>query len=131
MKLVTTITGCRLNNNDYLDELSNDDNVEIFYYVNDGIYGSLSNIIYEKATYRVSCLRQNNMKKNFDNEKEYNSSVYGPTCDSTDCLAKSIYLPQLDIGDNLWFHNIGAYSNTTATNFNGFKTTKYFYIWKD
>jgi ornithine decarboxylase len=66
-----------------------------------------------------------------DEEKEYTSAVFGPTCDSTDILSASVNLPRLEIGDYLWFHNVGAYSNSTSTNFNGFKTTKYFYIWKD
>ena len=141
MNLVTTIVGCRLNNIEYSDETptsSNEEpntdiigNVENFYYINDGIYGSLSNIIFEKANYRISCLRRHKQNSPLGEEKEYKSAVFGPTCDSTDRLATCIKLPLLEVGDYLWFHNVGAYSSSIATDFNGFKTTRYFYIWKD
>ena len=141
MNLVTTIVGCRLNNYDYSDRMPVSgnqssytdiiENAENFYYINDGIYGSLSNIIFEKATYRVSCMRKHEKDPLQVEERQYSSAVFGPTCDSTDNLVKCINLPLLKIGDYLWFHNVGAYSSSIATNFNGFKTTKYFYIWKD
>jgi ornithine decarboxylase len=94
--------------NNHQSNIINLDNIENVYYINDGIYGSLSNIIYEKTVYLVSCLRQVYRELIPDEEKEYISAVFGPTCDSTDILSASVNLPRLEIGDCLWFHSIGA-----------------------
>ncbi|UJR18566.1 hypothetical protein I4U23_005473 [Adineta vaga] len=141
MDLVASVIGCRLDNKKYFDVFSDIDSnhldinqmqlVENSYYLNDGIYGSLSNILYEKATYRVCCLRKRQRNLTQYKEKKYRSAVFGPTCDSFDCLSISVNLPLLEIGDCLLFYNVGAYTSATSTNFNGFKTNKYFYIWKD
>lgn len=141
MNLVTSIIGVRMENRSYSDlclvgegkDLSTtvSGNAEIFYYINDGIYGSLSNIIYEKAVYQVTYVHKHSQNDPECDEKEYDSAVFGPTCDSHDCLSPSVNLPLLKIGDYLWFYNVGAYSTSISTNFNGFNTKKYFYIWKD
>ena len=126
MNLVTSIISCRFNNRIYFNDSSIEmSHVENVYYINDGIYGSLSSILYEKAIYKLSCL------KKYDQEKTYRSAIFGPTCDSSDCLSTSIHLPLLDVGDHLLIYNIGSYSDVCSTNFNGFQTKKYFYIWKD
>ena len=56
------------------------------------------------------------------------STLWGPTCDSVDFVMKTVMLPKLDIGDWLYFTNMGAYTFSTASAFNGmFKTTGYYY----
>ncbi|KAK6366147.1 Ornithine decarboxylase [Lithohypha guttulata] len=48
-------------------------------------------------------------------------SIWGPTCDGIDVISESCYLPgTLDIGDWLYFENMGAYTKCSATRFNGF-----------
>jgi len=56
-----------------------------------------------------------------DNENIQKSSLFGPTCDSIDVVCKDIDLPELDIGDWLYFLNMGAYTLASASSFNGFK----------
>jgi ornithine decarboxylase len=141
MNLVTSIIGLRLNNKAYSDRVPNDANNEInvnstenaenFYYINDGIFGSFANIIYENAVYRADCLRKHRRGSSQWQLTLYNSAVFGPTCDSSDCLSPSVDLPLMNIGDYIWFYHVGAYSCSASTNFNGFNTKKYFYIWKD
>jgi len=47
--------------------------------------------------------------------------LFGPTCDSTDCLPGAVDLPEaIAPGDHLEFGCIGAYSLTGRTDFNGF-----------
>jgi len=47
--------------------------------------------------------------------------LFGPTCDSTDMLPGAVDLPMgIQPGDHLEFREIGAYSLTGRTNFNGF-----------
>lgn len=38
------------------------------------------------------------------------SQVWGPTCDSADCVYKDVLLPELRNGDWLMFPNAGAYT---------------------
>ena len=70
---------------------------------------------------------------NEENKKgdQFKSVIFGPTCDSIDCIAHMIDLPLLEIGDVLWFPDVGSYTNASASNFNGFRTTKYVFIWKN
>ena len=45
-----------------------------------------------------------------------------------DCIANNINLPELDIGDYIYAENMGAYTVSCATNFNGFTPAKVKYI---
>ena len=48
-------------------------------------------------------------------------TIFGPTCDSTDLLPHTVALPaNAGEGDWIEFGQIGAYSNSMATRFNGF-----------
>jgi len=86
-------------------------------YINDGIYGSLSEMAVARMRLPVRLIR-------LDGEpsaqmKEY--TVYGPTCDSVDVLPSRFLLPA-DVREDDWIEigQIGAYSNANATRFNGF-----------
>jgi hypothetical protein len=97
------------------------------YYINDGIYGTFNAIIFDHKVFIVHYLR---LKKNNNKDEQFKSVIFGPTCDSIDCIAHLIDLPLLDIGDVLWFPDVGSYTNASASNFNGFQTKKYVFIWK-
>lgn len=58
----------------------------------------------------------------------YKSIVWGPTCDSLDQVCDNVQLPDMDIGDLLLFENMGGYTLTIASTFNGFPkaVVKYF-----
>ena len=50
------------------------------------------------------------------------ASIWGPTCDSIDCVCPDIELAaQLEVGDWLGFENMGAYTICAASQFNGFE----------
>lgn len=56
------------------------------------------------------------------------SSVWGPTCDSIDCVCPSVPLPStLEVGDWLGFRGMGAYTICAASRFNGFETSNVIY----
>jgi hypothetical protein len=67
-----------------------------------------------------------------DNEGEdnklYPSTLFGPTCDSMDVIARSVLLPKLKTGDWLYFQNMGAYTCAAASGFNGFAPTQKIYV---
>ena len=49
-----------------------------------------------------------------------NGLIMGRTCDSVDIIARSESMEELEVGDWLWFPEMGSYTNATANEFNGF-----------
>ena len=88
-------------------------------YLNDGVYGNFSNIIFDHQHPTAQVLHAN---RSADTNKLIEYSIWGPTCDGIDVISEHCYLPgTLDIGDWLFFENMGAYTKCSATRFNGFK----------
>ncbi|KAK6352982.1 hypothetical protein TWF696_004972 [Orbilia brochopaga] len=55
-------------------------------------------------------------------------TVWGPTCDSSDVILKSAWLPRgIEVGDWFVFKGLGAYSVCMRNPFNGFSTEHEFY----
>jgi ornithine decarboxylase len=105
------------------------------YYINDGVYGSFNSLIFDHAivSYPTFVVKDQNGNSFVKDAQEINStlhesSIWGPTCDSMDCLTKSIKLPDLSVGDWLIFDNMGAYTLVAASRFNGMNLPKVFYI---
>ncbi|KAF2896619.1 hypothetical protein ILUMI_09562 [Ignelater luminosus] len=88
---------------------------QYLYYVNDGVYGSLS------MTISANVIKVPKLLKKYPNEKTYPSVIWGPTCDSTDHLIKDMLLPELKLGDWIVFTDMGAYTLTLVTPFNSFE----------
>lgn len=87
-------------------------------YINDGLYGAFWELRFKGHT-RYPCQSFRNGKALHGDSKSFR--VFGPTCDSSDQLPESIELPSdIDIGDHIEFGNIGAYSLSGRTTFNGF-----------
>ncbi len=80
-----------------------------WYYLDDGVYGCLSGIVYDHCKYQFKVLK---------NGQTQLSTLAGPTCDSFDVISLSEELPELQFGDIVYIENIGAYSIATATHFN-------------
>jgi ornithine decarboxylase len=90
-----------------------------FYYINDGVYNTLSGVIFDHCVYHFNAFKKG---------KTFVSAVVGPTCDALDTVSISENLPDLEVGDLLYVNNIGAYSSASATNFNGFAKAKILHI---
>jgi len=90
-------------------------NHTFLYYINDGVYQSFNCIFFDHASPQPELLK--------DKSKEtlYKSTLFGPTCDSMDCVAKGIMIPELDVAEFIFFRNMGAYTCAAASPFNGFK----------
>ncbi|KIX00407.1 uncharacterized protein Z518_10546 [Rhinocladiella mackenziei CBS 650.93] len=85
-------------------------------YLNDGVYGNFSNIIFDHQHPVPQVLSAASA-----DEKLVEYSIWGPTCDGIDVISDRYFLPGvLDIGDWLFFENMGAYTKCSATKFNGF-----------
>ncbi|KAL9938132.1 hypothetical protein V8E36_002755 [Tilletia maclaganii] len=59
-------------------------------------------------------------------------SVWGPTCDSIDCVKELAYLPQgLEVGDWLVYSDMGGYTLCAASSFNGLRPSEVRYTFGD
>ncbi|EJN6826651.1 type III PLP-dependent enzyme [Vibrio cidicii] len=86
---------------------------QIWYYLDDGIYGSFSGLMFDDAKYPLVTTKQGG--------ELLPSVLSGPTCDSVDVIAENIMLPKLENGDLVIGRTMGAYTSATATDFNFFK----------
>ena len=87
-----------------------------YYYLNDGVYGDFSGMVFDHCRYEFKTLRRG---------QKFLSALAGPTCDSFDTLSLNEEIPELYVGDVVYVKNIGAYSCASATaNFNGFAPAK-------
>ncbi|MFH1995771.1 MAG: type III PLP-dependent enzyme [Candidatus Omnitrophota bacterium] len=87
-----------------------------YYYLNDGIYGDFSGMVFDHCRYEFKTLRRG---------QKFLSTLAGPTCDSLDTLSANEEIPELYVGDVVYVKNIGAYSSASATpGFNGFPPAK-------
>ncbi|CAJ2635762.1 unnamed protein product [Trifolium pratense] len=95
------------------------------YWIDDGIYGTLSTVVYDYFIVTCSTLRFGSKpdEVTYKDTKTYPSTVFGPTCDSTDTVLKEYSLPELEMNDWLVFSNMGAYTSSLGTNFNGFSSS--------
>ncbi|XP_050575806.1 ornithine decarboxylase 2-like [Bombus affinis] len=57
-------------------------------------------------------------------DAKFLSYVWGPTCDSMDCILKNVMLPEFHQGDWLAWMDIGSYSICLSSPFNGFSPPK-------
>jgi ornithine decarboxylase len=102
--LVTQVTGRAFRSN------------KNYYYLNDGVYGDFSGMVFDHCKYEFKTLRRG---------QRFLSALAGPTCDSFDTLSLDVEIPELYVGDVVYVKNIGAYSSASAVaNFNGFAPAK-------
>ena len=94
-------------------------------YINDGTYGSLFDagvLNFVLPTRKITNGRMNSKKLTA-------YSLYGPTCDSADFMKGPFVLPNnLKEGDYIEIGQLGAYSLTFRTKFNGFYSDKIFEV---
>ena len=82
------------------------------YTLDESIYGQFSCVPYDHATPQMGLLKAGGVHGK--------AIVFGRTCDSLDWIANSDSMPEMSVGDWLYFPNMGAYTSSTSTEFNGF-----------
>ncbi|MFG6490941.1 type III PLP-dependent enzyme [Microbacterium sp. P03] len=93
-----------------------------WYYIDDGVYGSYSNIVAEDVhplVFGVDEVLQDEEPVAQAGNTRRRVTLGGPTCDSADVIARVVPLPDLRVGDLLVSPAMGAYTSVTATTFNG------------
>lgn len=102
-------------------------------YLNDGVYGNFSSIMFDHQHPIPQVLKAGNAVHHLADtsgqgdcsrragKRDIEYSVWGPTCDGIDCISESWSSTHtLDVGDWLFFEEMGAYTKCSATKFNGF-----------
>jgi ornithine decarboxylase len=91
-------------------------------YVDDGVYGSFNNVIYDHATPKPIRLCAAVAAAAHAGDKEIPTAVFGPTCDGLDqmCSLDSTMLAHCNVGEWLLWENMGAYTHTASYVFNGY-----------
>ncbi|CAF9905663.1 MAG: Ornithine decarboxylase [Alectoria fallacina] len=85
-------------------------------YLNDGVYGNFSSLIFD---HQIASPRILSKRDRSTRSTEY--SLWGPSCDGIDRVTEICTLHGvLDVGDWLYFEEMGAYTKCSATKFNGF-----------
>lgn len=91
-----------------------------YIYLNDGLYGTLHDMLYKMQHIDVKTLHENCNKNRI-------TTLFGPTCDSIDTVAKDLELCELDIGD--WISISGnKFCPNTLTYFNSFDSSIILYL---
>ena len=116
-----------------------DSTKKYMYYVSDGTYGTFNCIFYDhwelkNLTYLIKDKKSKSedlilmSKENLRFSKKFLSTIWGPTCDSLDCIKKNFPMPELQIGDWLIFEEFGAYTISAGCEFNGFPRPSIYYF---
>jgi ornithine decarboxylase len=92
------------------------------YTVDESVYGLFSNIPFDGFRPEFKLLATDAEKRD-----RVPATVFGRTCDSADCLAEDVTLPELHVGDRLQVENMGAYTLVSASEFNGFPKARRVY----
>jgi len=89
------------------------------YFIDDSVYHTFSGIIFDHCQYHLNAFKKG---------KTEVCAVFGQTCDGLDTISQSEELPDLEIEELVYSENIGAYSNASATWFNGFPPAKVVHV---
>lgn len=121
--VAVNIIGKRIDHDHSHDERANTNlpiGAKFMYYLNDGVHGNFYLAGRDPGRY---------VPLHFKNDPcLYSSSVWGPTCDPFDLIHENIQLPEHNVGEWLYFSNMGAYTFTISTSFNNMQTVKQNFI---
>jgi ornithine decarboxylase len=93
---------------------------QIWHYLDDGVYGSYSNVMTEDVHPPILALRELTGEGDTGYEPV---TLAGPTCDSADVIARDYPMPPLEVGDVVVSPMMGAYTAVTSSRFNGIPAT--------
>ena len=85
--------------------------------LDDGIYSNFYNKRIEKQ--KIEPLPISMHGCDFSTAPKSKATLFGPTCDSVDCLGDNFELPRMEIGDWIKFENCGYRCCCCSTRFNG------------
>ena len=96
---------------------------EVALYINDGVYGSFNCVVFDHQMVTPKPLSPSPAARTVA------TKLFGPTCDSIDVVMACTRLPEMHVGDWLWFPGMGAYTRCAASRFNGQGDHDVYYVW--
>lgn len=93
---------------------------EFRYTIDESLYGQFSCIPFDQQKPIWIRVPDEFRERNVGPRKRVKGTLFGRTCDSLDMIASAEDMEDLEVGDWLWFPNMGAYTSVTASEFNGF-----------
>jgi len=100
------------------------------YILDDSLYGQFTSIPFDHSN-PLWQLLDKNLKPINRKKTNKDALFFGKTCDSMDFIALHKNAPNYKVGDILAFPNMGAYTNATASCFNGFSLPDKYFISKN
>ena len=94
---------------------------QMWYFLDDGLYGTFSGIIFDQWNYRLLSFREG---------EQIEATFAGPSCDSLDILFRGKLTVPLEMNELLLVPDCGAYTSASATSFNGFPKTRRL-VWEE
>lgn len=98
---------------------------EVALFLNDGVYGSFNCVVFDHADVKPHVLSQSCAKR----PHNVPTKLFGPTCDSIDVVMPCTPLPEMHVGEWIYFNNMGAYTRCAASLFNGQGIHDIYYVW--
>ncbi|KAF7379228.1 hypothetical protein HZH68_017073 [Vespula germanica] len=90
------------------------------YYINCGVYsGFVDELLNLHSRQPISLSNKDNLLQPVS-DKQYLSTICGPTCNSFDCIIKDVLLPEFHIGDWLVWSDMGSYTSSISFEFCGY-----------
>ncbi|MGE2717545.1 type III PLP-dependent enzyme [Mycolicibacterium litorale] len=96
---------------------------KVWHYLDDGLYGSYSNVLTEDVHPPILALREVSDTSSAALDDLKPVTLAGPTCDSVDVVARDYPMPPLTVGDIVVSPLMGAYTTVTSSRFNGIAPT--------
>lgn len=96
---------------------------EVALYINDGVYGSFNCVVFDHAQVFPKVLERRS------GARTVATKLFGPTCDSIDVVMACTRLPEMTVGEWIWFPGMGAYTRCAASRFNGQGDFDVHYVW--
>eukprot|EP00960_Hanusia_phi_P045099 757022-Hanusia_phi.AAC.2 len=107
------------------EAVSEDNTPEVALYINDGCYGSFNCVVFDHAVVVPHVLFDP-----VDTSRSIPTKLFGPTCDSIDVVLPCTRLPEMNVGDWIWFPDMGAYTRCASSKFNGQGNHDIVYVWR-
>uniref|UniRef100_A0A914E9D6 Ornithine decarboxylase n=1 Tax=Acrobeloides nanus TaxID=290746 RepID=A0A914E9D6_9BILA len=123
--IINIIAATKVKASRIYENAENPDEEAYMYYTNDGLFGSFTCRVFDNYFPIGEPLFE---PIDGEPQQEYPCIIYGPTCDGADKIEIKDKLRKMNVGEWFYYPDMGAYTKTSSTNFNGFAQPKYFYF---
>eukprot|EP00741_Cyanophora_paradoxa_P014966 tig00020830_g14439.t1 len=107
-----------------------EEKVYFHYWISDGVYGSFKDRLLLNAEFLPHVVAPpGTSAESLREARTHRCSLFGPTHDSLDVIGEGLLLPELEVGQWLFFLEMGAYTSSLASQFNGFGSMRFCYVW--